>query len=103
MQTNSLEITTSGTSGTVGFQTALAQALVKDCDKDMPVAGIETEYNDYGNHWIDLSPKFTGADGLASIELFPGTYNLRARTIYTVKNQSITLPASGQVVTVEFN
>lgn len=100
-QEKSLEITTSGTSDIVTFQTALAIGLVKDCDLNSPVSGIEVEYNDYGNHWIDLDPKYTGSDGKASIELFPGTFDLRAKTIYTYQTKQIVL--SGPTTTVEFN
>ena len=32
--------------------------------------GIETEYNDYGNHWIDLDPQYTDVNGEASIERY---------------------------------
>ena len=105
IQEKSLEILTSGISDIVEFQTSLAIGLVKDCENNNPVAGIEIEYNDYGNHWIDLSPQFTLADGKASIELFPGTYDLRAKNIYTIKEEQIILdPVSiSPTTTVEFN
>ncbi|MCB0843149.1 MAG: T9SS type A sorting domain-containing protein, partial [Bacteroidetes bacterium] len=104
-QQNDLEILTSGTSDIVEFQTSLAVGLVKDCDNNSPVSGIEVEYNDYGSHWIDLDPQYTGVDGKSSIELFPGTYTLRAKNLYTVKELPITLePVSvSPTTTVEFN
>ena len=105
IQENSLEILSSGTSDIVEFQTSLAIGLVKDCDSNTPVSGIEIEYNDYGNHWIDLSPKYTGVDGKSSIELFPGTYDLRAKNLRTVKEMEIVLEPVGvsPTTTVEFN
>ena len=103
VQENSLEITTSGSTDVVEFQTALAVGFVRDCDLDQGVAGIQVEYNDYGSHWIDLAPQSTGVDGKASIELFPGTFDLRAKNIYTSESKSITLVNSGDVTEVEFN
>jgi YHS domain-containing protein len=102
-QTEMLELTSSGTTGTVEFQTATAVGFVRDCDLNQGVAGIDVEYNDYGSHWIDLSPSLTGADGKASIELFPGTFNLKAKIIYTSESKPITLTASGTTTQVEFN
>ena len=100
-QSNDLEITTSGSTDIVNFQTALAVAFAKDCELNTGVAGISFEYNDYGNHWIDLSPSVTTNDGLASIELFPGSFTLRGKNIYTYQSQSITL--TGPSTQVEFN
>ena len=102
-QSKNLEITTSGSMATVEFQTATAKALVKDCDTDSPISGIEVEYNDYGNHWIDLAPKYTDVNGNSLIELFPGAFTLRAKTIYTYSTEPITLVNSGDIETVEFN
>ena len=102
-QTKSLEIPTEGATGTAEFQTATAKALVKDCDNGNPIAGIEVEYNDYGNHYIDLSPQFTDANGNSIMELFPGTFTMRAKTIYTYLEMPITLVNSGDTEIVEFN
>jgi hypothetical protein len=103
VQENMLEITSSGQTDEVDFQTALAVGFVRDCDLNQGVAGIQLEYNDYGSHWIDLNPQNTGADGKASIELFPGTFNLKAKNIYTSEVKPITLANSGDVTQVEFN
>ncbi len=100
-QSEDLEITTSGTTDVVSFQTALAEAYAKDCELNTGVAGIAFEYNDYGNHWVDLSPSVTGNDGLASIELFPGSFTLRGKNIYTYQSKPITL--TGPTTQVEFN
>ena len=100
-QYKDLEITSSGVTQIVNFQTALAVGLVKDCDNNNPVPNVEIEYNDYSNHWIDVSPKYTGADGKGSIELFPGTYDLRAKNLKTYSQKSITL--THPTTTVEFN
>ena len=94
---------TKSSSGNMEFQTATAKALVKDCDNGDPIAGIEVEYNDYGNHWIDFSPKYTDASGNSIMELFPGTFTLRAKTIYTYLELPVTLVNSGDVEIVEFN
>ena len=102
-QTKMLELISSATTGTVEFQTATAVAFVRDCDLNQGVAGIEVEYNDYGSHWMSLSPSVTGLDGNASIELFPGTFNLKAKRIYTAASQTVTLTASGTTTQVEFN
>jgi len=101
IQEEYLEITSLATTDIVTFQTALAIGLVKDCDLDSPVQGIEVEYNHYSNQWIDFSPKYTGADGKSTIELFPGTYNLRAKTIFTIEYKQIVL--TWPTTTVEFN
>ncbi|WP_053992130.1 T9SS type A sorting domain-containing protein [Mangrovimonas sp. TPBH4] len=108
VQEGTLELTESGddaTDGMVEFQTALAVAHLEDCDTNMPIEGIQVEYNDYGTHWIDLDPQSTGVDGNASIELFPGTYDLRAKNIYTYQTKSIVLadPSVDPSTTVVFN
>ena len=100
-QEGNLEITDSGDSKVINFQTALAQGLAKDCELGNTIAGIKIQYSDYNNHWIDLNPGTTGVDGLASMELFPGTYSLKASTIYTSEIKPITL--AGPTTTVEFN
>ncbi|TNE37278.1 hypothetical protein EP342_00050, partial [bacterium] len=101
-QEGDLVITTSGLTGTVEFQTALAQGFAKDCELGTGVAGIRIQFNDYGSHWMDLNPNSTAGDGLASIELFPGgPYNMKASTIYTSKTKSFTL--AGPTTQVEFN
>ncbi|WP_053975672.1 T9SS type A sorting domain-containing protein [Mangrovimonas xylaniphaga] len=104
VQENTLNIPTSGSTDVVEFQTALAVAHLEDCDTNMPIEGIEVEYNDYGTHWIDLDPQSTGVDGNASIELFPGTYDLRAKNIYTFETKSIILadPSVNTSTKVEF-
>jgi hypothetical protein len=100
-QNEQLEILLPGQTATVPFQTSLAQGFANDCDLNTGVAGVAFEYNDYGNHWIDLSPSVTGPDGLASIELFPGDYDLRAR----VNNTYMYLPIEldNLLEQVEFN
>jgi hypothetical protein len=99
-QTGYLEVATSGTSGTIEFQTALAEGLAKDCDSGDPIEGIKISFNDYGNHWLSMG--LSGLDGKASIELFPGTsYNFQGYTQHTQQVNTVDLPFEG--VLTEFN
>jgi type IX secretion system substrate protein len=100
-QTKMFEIPSSGVTASVDFQTALAEAHVKDCELNTGVAGVAVEYNHYYSSYMDLNPNSTNASGIASIELFPGTYKFKA----TIHNsfQTQTLAISGPVTTFEFN
>jgi hypothetical protein len=99
-QIGSLEVNTSGNSGTINFQTALAEGFARDCSNDNPIQGIAISFGDYTNHWLSMG--LTGSDGKASIELFPGTdYDFRGYTQHTQQINTVDLPPSG--VTTEFN
>jgi hypothetical protein len=92
VQSGALTVSTSGISGTVVFQTATFLTHVKNAAGD-DFPGILTQYNDYGNNWITVGT--TDANGLASIELFPGTFNFRATKNYSVQTGSLGVLASG--------
>jgi ribosomal protein S11 len=100
-QVKMLEILTSGTTQAVDFQTALAEAHVKDCDLNIGVAGASVEYNHVYSSYMDLNPNTTDASGIASIELFPGTYKFKASIIHTSQVQTVNI--TGPVTTFEFN
>jgi ribosomal protein S11 len=100
-QVKMLEILTSGTTQAVDFQTALAEAHVKDCDLNIGVAGAAVEYNHVYSSYMDLNPNTTDASGIASIELFPGTYKFKASIIRTSQVQTVNI--TGPVTTFEFN
>ena len=93
--------TVSGTPSDLQFQTSKFEAHVKKSD-NTNFEGIEVEYNDYGNHWIDLSPKYTDAGGKSSIELFPGSFNFRAKKNYSYQTESLEILAEGGYETVVF-
>jgi hypothetical protein len=100
-QTKMFEIPTSGVTASVDFQTALAEAHVKDCDLNTGVEGVAVEYNHYYSSYMDLNPNTTDASGIASIELFPGTHKFKA-TIHN-STQVQTVAITGPVTTFEFN
>jgi Secretion system C-terminal sorting domain len=97
--TSDLTVNTSGGTGTIDFQTSLAIGLVKDCDNSSPIVGIQVQFNDYGNHWLNFGP--SDVDGKAYIELFEGNYDFRAMTNHTTQEKPISL--SGTSTMVEFN
>jgi hypothetical protein len=101
VQTEMLNIPASGLTASVDFQTALAEAHVKDCELNTGVEGVTVEYNHYYSSYMGLSPSVTTASGIASIELFPGTYKFKA----TKHNSSEvkTVAIAGPVTTFEFN
>ena len=100
VQTEMLNIPASGLTASVDFQTALAEAYVKDCELNTGVEGVTVEYNHYYSSYMGLSPSVTTASGIASIELFPGTYKFKA----TKHNSSEvkTVAIAGPVTTFEF-
>ncbi|MCB0702892.1 MAG: T9SS type A sorting domain-containing protein [Ignavibacteriae bacterium] len=100
-QTKMFEIPSSGVTASVNFQTALAEAHVKDCDLNTGVEGVAVEYNHYYSSYMDLNPNTTDASGIASIELFPGTYKFKA-TIHN-SSQTQTVAITGPVTIFEFN
>lgn len=100
-QVKMLEILTSGTTQAVDFQTALAEAHVKDCDLNIGVEGAAVEYNHVYSSYMGLNPNTTDASGIASIELFPGTYKFKASIIRTSQVQTVNI--TGPVTTFEFN
>src|SRR5690606_10067140 len=87
--------------GIFTFQTAKFIAKVKHTD-GTDFAGIQVEYNDYGNHWIDLDPQSTDANGNSSIELFPGNYDFRAKKDYSVQEKPLEILTSGTSAVVTF-
>ena len=98
-QFGSLTVSTSGSSGTVDFQTAtFIMHVMKSDGSDFQ--GIKAYYGDYTNHWLYMG--LTAADGTASIELFPGTYNFRAYKDHTNQFGSLTVGSSGSSGTVDF-
>ena len=100
-QTKMLEIPTSGTTTSVDFQTALAEAHVKDCELNTNIAGAKVEYNYSYIYYMNLTSGVTDANGVSSMELFPGTYNFKATLLYTTKVLNVTI--AGPVTTFEFN
>ena len=66
---------TGDTSSFIEFQTALFTVHVVN-SSGTDYQGIAVAYNDYSNHYLSMGN--TNVNGLASIELFPGTYTFRA-------------------------
>ena len=100
-QTKMLEIATSGVTASVDFQTALAEAHVKDCELNTGVEGVKVEYNYSYIYYMGVTPSLTDASGIASIELFPGSHKFKATILNTT--QVMTVNITNPVTTFEFN
>ncbi len=96
-----LEIPTSGMTETVNFQTALAEAHVKDCELETGVEGVNVQYNHSSIYYMNLDQSLTDVSGIASIELFPGTHKFKATKLYTSQTQEVVIERP--VTTFEFN
>ena len=97
----SISIPTSGQTISENFQTALAEAHVKDCDLNTGVAGVNVQYNHLYSSYMNISPSVTDASGIASIELFPGSHKFKATILNSSQVQTVNI--TGPVTTFEFN
>ena len=104
-QVKMFEIATSGVTASVDFQTGLAEAHVKDCDLNTGVAGVAVQYNHYYSSYMGLNPSTTGANGIASIELFPGSHKFKATILNTEQVLVVDIldPITNPITTFEFN
>ena len=84
---------------TIIFQTAKFVVNIKKSDCTTNFEGIAVSYNDYGNHYLSMGN--TDANGLASIELFPGNYKFKGYKNHTAKTGFLNLPTSGTTGTLQ--
>jgi len=93
--------TTPGASITVKFHTSTVTVKVVDCD-DNPISGVATAYLSSYYRNIGTTP----ANGMTTIELFPGTYTFRTIKSGVTKYQDKVVPGnsiiSGSSVIVRF-
>jgi len=98
-QSGSLENSVSGTTQTIDFQTATFVVHVTNSG-GADFEDINVSYNDYGSHWLSMGT--TDADGLASIELFPGNFQFKASKNYTMETGFLEILDSGTSSTINF-
>lgn len=95
----SAQVITGVVPGTINFQTSKFIVHVKKSDgSNFP--GIITYYEDYSAHWSLVGT--TGSDGKASIELFPGDHNFKAKKNYTQQTGYLNISTSGTTGTKIF-
>ena len=87
--------------GAITFQTAKFVVNIKKSDCVTNFEGIKVSYNDYGNHYLSMGT--TDANGLASIELFPGNYKFKGYKDHTEKTDFLELTSPGSTGTVIIN
>lgn len=98
-QVKMLEILASGVTQAIDFQTALAEAHVKDCDLNVGVEGVKVEFNHYYSSYMNVGT--SDVNGIASIELFPGNHKFKATNLNS--SQILTVNITNPVTTFEFN
>ncbi len=99
-QVNTLNIPGEGDTDELVFQTELATAYVEDCNDNQPVAGVQIQFNHRYSSYMNVGT--TGADGKASIELFPAIRKFKATINHTSEVKEVDY-SGGAAVDVEFN